>query len=98
VTVARAAQAVVAAEPRLHDPGYYLIDDGREALEREIGYRVPLGRRIFRAALRIALPLYLGAIFLLTIGVLAVALLPNAVWRRCCFSGPDRSVGDPPGL
>ena len=78
VTVARAAQAVVAAEPRLHDPGYYLIDDGREALEREIGYQVPLGRRIFRAALRIALPLYLGAIFLLTIGVLAVALLPNA--------------------
>ncbi len=78
VSVARAAQADVAAEPRLHDPGYYLIDDGREALEREIGYRVPLGRRIFRAALRIALPLYLGAILLLTFGVLAIAMLPNA--------------------
>ncbi len=78
VTVARAAQASAAEDERLHDPGYYLIDDGREELEREVGYRVPLTSRIFRAALRIALPLYVGAILLLTLGAVAVAIVPSA--------------------
>jgi cyclic beta-1,2-glucan synthetase len=78
VTVARAAQAGAAEDERLHDPGYCLIDDGREELEREVGYRVPLTRRIARAALRIALPLYVGAIVLLALGVVAVAIVPSA--------------------
>ena len=30
------------------EPGYYLVCDGRAALEREIGYRAPLNRRLGR--------------------------------------------------
>ena len=78
VSVARAAQASGAEDERRHDPGYYLIDDGREEFEREVGYRVPLTRRIFRAALQVALPLYVGAILLLTFGVVVFAILPSA--------------------
>jgi len=78
VAVRRAAVADAAADARLLDPGYYLIDDGRADIEREIGYRVPLARQLFRAALQIALPLYLGALFFLTCGVLAIVMLAGA--------------------
>ncbi|MGH6623455.1 MAG: hypothetical protein ACREBN_05760, partial [Burkholderiaceae bacterium] len=72
--VARAAAADHAADARTRDPGYYLIDEGRAGFEREIDYDVPLLRRLHRAALRIALPLYLGLVFALTFGLLALVL------------------------
>ncbi len=72
--VGRAAEADAAANVRLRDAGYYLIDDGRADFERKIGYRVPIARQLFRAAVGIALPLYVGAIVFLTIGLLAIVL------------------------
>ena len=74
VAVRRAAAADPEANARLHDAGYYLIDDGRVELEREIGHRVPLRRKLFRTALRIALPLYLGAVVFVTFGLLAIVM------------------------
>jgi cyclic beta-1,2-glucan synthetase len=69
-----AAKADPNADARLHDAGYYLIGDGRPTIEAAIGYRVPIRRLMFRLALRSALPLYLGALLILTGIVLAIAL------------------------
>jgi cyclic beta-1,2-glucan synthetase len=64
----------VESDPRLRDPGFYLIAAGREVLERELGYRIGLRERFRRAFLTRATPAYLGAILLLTIAVAAVPL------------------------
>ncbi|MFY9550577.1 MAG: glycosyl transferase, partial [Thermoanaerobaculia bacterium] len=61
-----------AADPRLSDPGYYLIAKGRSRLERELGYRVPGRQWLRRAWIRAATPLYLAAIALSTLAILAV--------------------------
>jgi cyclic beta-1,2-glucan synthetase len=62
------------SDPRLRDPGYYLIAAGRESLERELGCRIGLRERFRRAALAHATTAYLGAILVLTIAVAAVPL------------------------
>jgi cyclic beta-1,2-glucan synthetase len=63
----------VAPDPRLQDPGFYLIAAGRATLERELGYRSSLRERCIRACRAHATAVYLDAILLLT---LAVAALP----------------------
>jgi cyclic beta-1,2-glucan synthetase len=70
-----ASPAEIGLEPdaRLRDPGFYLIDAGRESLEAELGYRKNLRERFVRACLAHAEAVYLGAILLLT---LAVAFAP----------------------
>jgi cyclic beta-1,2-glucan synthetase len=60
-------------DPRLQEPGFYLIAAGREELERELGYRKSLRERCVSACLAHAPAVYLGAILLLT---LAVATAP----------------------
>ena len=59
-----------AAQQGLHDRsshvGYYLMDRGRPRLERAVGHRLPLASRLRRACRRVRLPLYVGAILLLT--------------------------------
>ncbi len=62
-------------DPRLADPGYYLIAQGRRTFERELGFRVPWRRRLLRLYIRAAVPGYLGTIFLMTAFVLALPLL-----------------------
>ncbi len=57
--------------------GYYLIDQGRIELEHATQARPPLSARLRRGAGRTPLPLYLGAIALLT-GLLAGAALALA--------------------
>jgi cellobiose phosphorylase len=47
--------------------GFYLIDEGRPALEREASVRRPLGTMIERGIRRSPLTFYVGAIFLLTV-------------------------------
>lgn len=47
--------------------GYYLIGPGREQLEDACQYQVPLGLRFKRWLMRLALPVYLGSIFSLTV-------------------------------
>ena len=61
-----------AADARLSDPGYYLIAKGRSRLERELDFRVPGRQWLRRAWVRAATPLYLSAIVLSTLAILAV--------------------------
>src|SRR4029079_11469114 len=60
------------ADPRHRHVGYYLIDDGRIALERDLSYPVSLAERLTRSIRRHAQFLYLGGVSLITT-LLAVA-------------------------
>ncbi|MEK7364230.1 MAG: glycosyl transferase, partial [candidate division NC10 bacterium] len=60
---------------RKSDPGFYLIGDGRTALELAIGFRPPARRRVFRAYVASATPGYLGTIVVLSGLTLALPLL-----------------------
>ncbi|MBC7521509.1 MAG: glycosyl transferase, partial [Sandarakinorhabdus sp.] len=59
-------------DPRRGDPGYYLVADGRSALEAEIGYRAPIRVWPRRLSRKLGLPGY-GAVILM---VAALVLLP----------------------
>lgn len=62
------------------DPGYHLIGPGRRALERAIGFRAPPRLWISRCSKHLGLGGYVGALSLVTAGLLAFALwmLPAA--------------------
>jgi len=62
-------------DPRLADPGYWLISKGRRDLEKELGYSPPARRRPLRAVLAAATPVFLGAIALATAAVLALPVV-----------------------
>jgi cyclic beta-1,2-glucan synthetase len=62
-------------DARRDDPGYYLIADGRTALELAIGFRPPATRRVFRAYVASATPGYLGTIVVLSGLTLVLPLL-----------------------
>ena len=72
------ARAQAAATPpgaaREAEPGFYLIAEGRPAIERELGYRAAWRLRGARAYARAGLPGYLGSIALLTAAALALPL------------------------
>ncbi|HUM17088.1 MAG TPA: glucoamylase family protein [Candidatus Nitrosotalea sp.] len=70
---ARASGAV--PQDRSEDPGYYLIAKGRTLLERELGCRIPVSRRLLRAALSGATPGYPATIAVVAAGLLALPLL-----------------------
>ncbi|MDF1522937.1 MAG: protein ndvB, partial [Trueperaceae bacterium] len=78
---AAAGAVAAAAEPeeaaRVGDPGHHLIGDGRLAFERALGARAPLRTRVRRAAVRLGLLGYVGAIGLAT--ALLVALVVAAL-------------------
>ncbi|MDX2005446.1 MAG: glucoamylase family protein [Meiothermus sp.] len=61
--------------PRQADPGFYLMDQGRAALEQELGFRAPPMRWLRRAFLAFAAPGYLG-----TIGLATAAILMLGLW------------------
>ncbi|PLP98020.1 GH36-type glycosyl hydrolase domain-containing protein [Cupriavidus pauculus] len=65
---------------RRRDPGYHLIGPGRRALERAIGFRAPPRLWISRCSKHLGLGGYVGALSLVTVGLLAFALwmLPAA--------------------
>jgi cyclic beta-1,2-glucan synthetase len=56
------------------DPGYFLISDGRPALERTLRVRLSRAARFRRAYLRAATPGYLGSLALVAALILAVPL------------------------
>jgi cyclic beta-1,2-glucan synthetase len=62
------------ADPRHHDPGYYLIANGRRAFEVTIGYRYPLLSWRRRRGLRTGIGFYLAAIAVLAAVALALPL------------------------
>ena len=56
------------------DPGYWLIGEGRAALEATLGFKPLLRLRVRRMFARVGLTGYLGAIAALSAGVLALCL------------------------
>jgi len=60
------------ATARVRVPGYYLVADGRAALERAIGFRTPWNQRLARATRQAGLVAYVGAIGVLSVGILAL--------------------------
>ena len=79
VAMARSAEtspgdSEAAPDPRLADPGYYLISRGRARLEVELEFHVPVRQWLRRAWFAAATPGYLGTIALGTAAILAVPL------------------------
>ena len=74
VGLARQAATQRGPDGREAHVGYFLIDRGRPDLEQAVGCRLPWPSRAGRAIGRIRLPLYVGAIVLLTALVTAWAL------------------------
>lgn len=60
--------------------GFYLIDDGRPALESRIGYRAPVLLQLRRWAMRNPTLLYLGSILLISAVILLLALRLAGDW------------------
>ncbi|MDO8862070.1 glucoamylase family protein [Haliea sp. E1-2-M8] len=67
VVLAQAAAVQQGVHDRSAHVGYHLVDRGLPGLERAVGCRVALLRRVQRVCRRIRLPLYLGPILLLTL-------------------------------
>ncbi len=82
VDLARAAPPGTGA--RESHVGYYLIDAGRVVLEREAGVRTGFRDGLRRAARRVPLLLYLGAIVLATVLVVWLLMLEalESAWPR----------------
>jgi cyclic beta-1,2-glucan glucanotransferase len=64
-----------ASEIRLQDPGFYLIGEGKAALEVELGYRSRIYERCIRACMANAAVVYLGSILVLTLATAAAPVI-----------------------
>ncbi|HXN14275.1 MAG TPA: protein ndvB, partial [Candidatus Acidoferrales bacterium] len=92
------AQSAAAEKPkdgapdrRAHHPGYYLISQGRPALEAKLGFRAPVRDWIARANKKAGIEGYLGTIAVVTavivaLGLLAVADARIGEWTRCVLA------------
>ena len=58
---------------REHDPGYYLIANGRRDFEKAIGFRIPVAEWLVRSMTRAGIVGYVGAIAFITVLFLALA-------------------------
>jgi cyclic beta-1,2-glucan synthetase len=79
--VAGTKETVAAGDPghdRRSDPGFHLLSRGRPALERALGFRVPLTRWLTRVYLAAAMPAYAGTVALVSALVLIVPLMVAA--------------------
>jgi len=89
VVLARSASERLGAGDRAAHVGYYLIDHGREELERAVGCRWSWKSWASRASRHLRLTLYLGPILLLTALATAVVLSSFGGFRpgdwRCWF-------------
>jgi len=74
IALAQAAAIQQGSQHRSAHVGYYLIDKGRQDLERAVGCRLGFKTRVIRAIRQVCLPLYLGTIVLLTAGVTVLVL------------------------
>ncbi|NTV85378.1 MAG: cyclic beta 1-2 glucan synthetase, partial [Burkholderiaceae bacterium] len=90
ITLAQTAAARSGSNDRSAHVGYYLVDHGRQNLERAVGCRLSWRMRASRAFRHVRLPLYLGAILLLTLLSTAVVLsalgLEPGDWRVWFFA------------
>lgn len=71
--------AAKASTPRLRDPGYYLISNGRRGFEAALGCRIPFSTSLFRLYYDIGILSYIAMIAALTIAILALALWAMAM-------------------
>src|SRR5471030_2994646 len=62
-------------DPRLREPGYYLIGQGRRAFERKLGFRAPMKDWLVRGNAAVGVSGYLATIALTAVLFLATALL-----------------------
>lgn len=73
-----------ASEPRSRHAhvGYYLIGDGRPQLERRVGYKPSLARRLLTSVEHHPSRIYFGSLGVLTAGVIALTLreVSNVSW------------------
>jgi cellobiose phosphorylase len=76
IVLAQTASSELGAHDRSAHVGYYLIDHGRQRLERKVGCHVSWKLRASRASRHFRLALYLGPILLLTALATSVVLLP----------------------
>ncbi|MBA2687812.1 MAG: cyclic beta 1-2 glucan synthetase, partial [Gemmatimonadaceae bacterium] len=75
--VARAAiHFAEQAPPNTHEShvGYYLVDEGRKLVERETGYRPPVGEAVHRWAVRHPNTVYFGGISVGTLALMTLVL------------------------
>jgi cyclic beta-1,2-glucan synthetase len=71
-------QQTISPEKLIKESGYYLLDKGRSELEHALGFKPTLGQSIIRRGLHLGLPLYLTSLLLLTLLLLALAVVPAA--------------------
>ncbi len=80
---AACAASAAAEDPveaaRRGDPGHHLIARGRRALEQTLGFRPPLSLRISRLDTSLGIGGYVGALVVVTVALLALALWAVAV-------------------
>ena len=69
----RGAQWRSESSAREQEPGYYLISKGRRAIEKEIGFRVPMSEWLVRANAAVGILGYVGAIAIIGAFILAAA-------------------------
>ncbi|MCU0693001.1 MAG: carbohydrate-binding protein, partial [Polyangiaceae bacterium] len=72
------------APPSAH-VGYYLVDNGREALEERLGFRPALHRRLARKFLRHPFAVYTGLVAMLALFVLMAAAIYAAAQGGSAF-------------
>ncbi len=76
IAFAQTAAERLGTNDRSAHVGYYLVDHGRQSLERKLGCRLSWKLRAGRVLRRFRLPLYLGPILLLTALSTSVVLFP----------------------
>jgi hypothetical protein len=76
IALAQSAAEETGRNDRRGHVGYYLIDRGRQSLERAVGCHLTLSRRFIRACRRFRLSLYIGPILLLIALATSAVLLP----------------------
>ena len=80
VKLAQTSRLATPEDNRRAHVGYYLIDQGREELEKQVRYRAPLTELLLRYVLAQPTGLYVASIALLT-GTVLSPLLLYAVWQ-----------------
>ena len=74
----REAKADDPLDERAADPGYFLVANGREPFEKELGYAAPMTTVVRRVYIAAATPGYLGSVLLVSGVILALPLLDAA--------------------
>ena len=78
VTVPLGEQQNITQEKIAIESGYYLLDKGRIELEHALDFKPTFAQSLIRRGLHLGLPLYLTSLVLVTLLLLALAVVPAA--------------------